>query len=123
MQIPFISGISATAWTTLGSTIVVYLVNPIIVWIVVGLFIWLMFRIRSFFGYRSDEYRDARLRRDMERSLDRTLSDGALRNREIRFSRKFSNRNSGILLLSPNSTHFNTKSAYFNILPLVGKKF
>jgi len=81
MQIPFISGISATAWTTLGSTIVVYLVNPIIVWIVVGLFIWLMFRIRSFFGYRSDEYRDARLRRDMERSLDRTLSDGAFRQR------------------------------------------
>ena len=41
----------------------------------------------------------------------------------IRSSRKFSNRNSGILPSSPNSTHFNTKFAYFNILPLAGKKF
>ena len=81
MQIPLITGISATAWAALGSSIMVYLVYPIVVWIVVGLFLWLMFRVRSFFGYRSDNYRDARVRRDMERSLDRTLSDGAFRRR------------------------------------------
>ena len=81
MQIPIISGISATAWTALGSSIMVYLVNPIVVWIVVGLFLWLMFRVRSFFGYRSDGYRDARMKRGMERSLDRTLSDSAFRQR------------------------------------------
>jgi len=89
MQIPIISGISATAWTALGSSIMVYLVNPIVVWIVVGLFLWLMFRIRSFFGYRFDGYRDRRMQRGMERSLDRRLSDGAFQQRNARYVETF----------------------------------